>query len=1637
MNLNRVPARREVRRVVAALSCGLVFASGLISNPASAVEAPAPADGLSGESVESPDGSLVATVGLVDGRLTYGVVRDEDTTVVAPSGLGMTLSEPSVDLTADMRIVSVDRSSTDETWTPAWGPDSQVRNHYAEAIVHAVHEPSDTKLDVTIRVFDDGVGVRYTIPQQASLGQFNVTDEFTGFGLPPEATAYYLRAGTDSNADERHYITAPISSVDTAQTPITLSAGSDLFLSVHEADLTDYPSMTLGRDDSAEGRLESRLTALPGGLKAVLDVTDDAFSTPWRTVTVGRDVGDLADSHLISNLNPACAICDVDSDEDGVDDTTDWITPGTYTGVWWELQRRDTTWTAGANHGATTQRVKEYIDLAAEAGAGSVLAEGWNVNAGGSWANQDFVTPMDDFDLPEVLAYAESQGVGFVAHNETRGNVDYYDEHLEEIFSQYEEWGIHSIKTGYATKFILGGVQRSHFDQEAVRHFRRVIETAAEHDIMINAHESIKPTGLDRTFPNMMTGEGVAGMEQQNYKGPNGNPPEQATILPFTRWMGGAADYTPGVVDVTWDPANLRTRVQTTTATQLALYTTFFSPLQMLADTPENYAAHPTAFAYLKDMPATWDESDVLDAKIGDYTVTARRSDKTWYLGAITDENDRTVDVPLTFLDPDTTYVADVFADAADATWKGNPTALKRTQTIVDSSDTLSASMVAAGGQAARFSPATPEQIASLPEFAPASLTLRDTPTSSYDPLSRDITVTADVSNGGTGVSWAYLYLDGKRIDSTRTRVDGSSNATVTMTLPAASTSYVPSHDLAIGDGASAPGESIEVQLLPFPDQDLIDLATDLIASGDLDPEVGQRIERLLQGAVQEATGGDLTAVELKMQSVRLQLLSSSPELVRDDALAELDAQVERWLGEPIGLMRILSSIRAAEIAGDLAPETARAWREDAAAAARAAIRDDAAAKTAALAALQAKVISAGDSSTVSELRSLVTRLQNGPEVLEMESGTLTGGTSVSTEHAGYTGSGFVKAYTATGACVQVDPSAAGSGRFLVTVRFANGMVIEPLDRQLTMSIGSQDSKISFPNQGQDANRWKRWADTEATRFAVASGDQVDLCYQGDDSGNINADSISLTPDPGVIVRTTQTELPTVVTTVDPATPTGEQGWWTSAVTVTAEAGGAEGAQAQLRIDDGAWATVAGPIAISTDGEHEVFARAVTDDETSPTETVNLKIDTTTPVSSAEVDPSNRTVTARAADETSGLASIEVRLTPDADFTTYDGPIVVGDEETTLTFRSVDRAGNVEEPYDLTVPSIDADLLETTTSATGPDDEVPFGSTAPLQVQVTSSEGQPSGWVEVVEGETVLGRAALTDGRASIDVPGLSVGSHELTVRYGGNESFATSSDTLQIQVRQAESATELELPGRTVAGEDVAARITVDAGDATADGAVQIRSGSTVVAEGTLIDGSASVLLPASVTTRPGPVELQAVYPGSENIAGSSSPSVTLTVEAGPIAALRVEPSATSVGQGGTLAFTTSGVDRLGNPLGDVTSDVTLSSSVETDLIKGNRVTFPTASPHTITATHPATGVTGTVTIEVVAPGPDDEGDGSGGGNGSDGQGSGTGSGPDDVGGSSDGFSLPDTGGPTVAALLLAAVLLGSGVVLVRRRRP
>lgn len=1295
-----MPLLRPFRSVLAvtlstavALSAGLVTAASPAGAAPSAVAPTDPDTGstsrldrvnrldrLDGEVVASPDGSIETTVAVVGGRLTYEVVRDQTTSVVAPSGLGFRLGQPAIDLTQGLRIDSVERAVVDETWTPAWGTSSSVRNHASELTVHAVHEASGVELDVVFRVFDDGVGFRYHFPAQPALGaRFTVAAESTQFTLPADLTAYYIAAGRDWNADEKHYQTVPLPQVPTAQTPITTSRGTGadgLFVTVHEADLTDFASMTLTRDTAVPGRLVSDLIALPNGVRAVVDLDADGFDTPWRTLTIGRDAGDLAESHLIENLNDPCAVCDVDSDGDGIDDTADWIEPATYTGVWWELQRRATTWNAGPNHGATTARTKAYIDLAADAGAKFVLAEGWNTNSGGQWTNQDFTTPQADFDLPEVLAYAESKGVGFIAHNETRGFVDYYDQNLERIFSFYESQGIHAIKTGYATRFLLGGVNRSHYDQEAVRHYQRVVDAAARHQITVNAHEAIKPTGLNRTYPNMMTGEGVAGMEQQNYMGAQGNPPAQATILPFTRFMGGPADYTPGVLNVTWDPANLNTRVQTTLTAQLALYTTFYSPTNMLADTPENYALFPEAFDYLRDMPTTWDDSEVT-AVIGDHTVTARRSGETWYVGAITDENDRTLTIPLDFLDPDIGYVAEVWSDAAGTTWKGDPLPVERTEFLATSATELRSSLVGGGGQALRLTPATAQEQAELAPYAAPEPVLVGTPRVSLDARNRVVLVDVTVRNEGSTVGAAALQIDGEAAAPAR-RVGAGDEATLSFRVPLETIPYPGPSTLAVGDGQGEPSQSVEVDLLPVPTAADRGTLTDLVAAGDLEGDAADAVAGYLDRSLNRAERGDFLGVQRGMQGLRLVVDSAAAGEVSEQAAAVVDEFTTPYLGPVGGVFSVLRAVRAVETDEASDPAVVSELRESAIAAAETAITGTDAAARAQLTALRERAAGLEQSAPVSELVSLLTDLVT-TQTLEAEAQTLVGGAAVTTEHPGFTGTGFVRSLAREGAGIVFRPTAARALAYDIAFRYANGQLVQPLDRQLSLTVNDAPlTKVGFANTGQDADRWRRWTIAPAGVSDLVAGQNViTLGWRGNDTGNVNVDHLVLRASLGVIDDAAVRDLtaPALTTDLEPST-----GRWTSAAvtaTITATDAFDGSPEVSTRLDDGPWVVYDAPVRIAGDGLHTLLVRS-SDASGNATAVVERQIgvDTVEPRLRFAYDERTRTVRVVASDETSGVSAREYRL-GEGEWRRYTGAITLpGRSGATIEARATDRADN-------------------------------------------------------------------------------------------------------------------------------------------------------------------------------------------------------------------------------------------------------------------------------------------------------------------------------------------------------------------------
>ena len=648
--------------------------------------------------VASPDGRNAVSVEIRDGRLTYSVRRDVRA-VLTPSRLGFELQGGQA-LRDGLRITGHAERTHDETWTQPWGEVARVRDHHNEMRVDVAEAAAPgRRFSVVFRVFDDGIGFRYEVPDQPGLSDYEISDELTEFSLAENGRAWWIASNRPRlDRSEQLYSTGPVSTLDSVQTPLTMEMPSGLFVVIHEANLVDYPRMFLAGPRMESRTLRAALAPWADGVK----VRGRApLVTPWRTIQLADRVEALHPQVLTLNLNPPSRIAD-----------TRWITPQKYDGIWWGMHVNTMTWSSGPKHGATTENTKRYIDFAAANGLGGVLVEGWNTGWDGDWiANRNafsFTQPYPDYDLPALAAYARAKGVGLIAHNETSGGIANYERQLDDAFRLYQSLGIRAVKTGYVADTVGGG--HSHYGQLAVRHHRTVIETAARYGLMIDAHEPIHDTGERRTWPNMMTREGARGQEYNAWGGEGGNPPEHESILFFTRLLSGPMDFTPGIFDILFRHATgqARTpeesRVRTTLAKQLALYVVLYSPLQMAADLPENYANQP-AFQFIRDVPTDWENTRVLDGKIGDFVVVARqqRGGRDWYLGAITDEEARTTDVALSFLPKGKSYVAEIYADGPRADWERNPLPVTISKRPVTSASRLRIALARGGGQAIRF----------------------------------------------------------------------------------------------------------------------------------------------------------------------------------------------------------------------------------------------------------------------------------------------------------------------------------------------------------------------------------------------------------------------------------------------------------------------------------------------------------------------------------------------------------------------------------------------------------------------------------------------------------------------------------------------------------------------------------------------------------------------------------------------------------------------------------------------------------------------------------------------------------------------------------------------------------------------
>ncbi|HEY3406211.1 MAG TPA: glycoside hydrolase family 97 protein [Ohtaekwangia sp.] len=635
--------------------------------------------------ISSPDKSVSVIFQLKDGVPVYNVQRNGKP-VVNDSRLGFILKDLPA-LNGNFKMTGTKVSSVDETWSQPWGEVRSIRNH-CNVLTIFLEEKNGLKrkMNIVFKVYDDGVAFQYEIPQQPNLKDFIIMDELTEFSMAYDFNAWWIEAYGDNMDSEYLYKRNKVSELkEKVHTPLTMDSGDSLYVSIHEAALVDYASMTLY--STGNQVLKNDLVPWASGIKVEASAP---MKTPWRTIQIADNPGELITSYLILNLNEPNKLSDVS-----------WLKPGKYNGIWWGMHIKRNTWEGGPAHGATTENMKAYIDFAAANNLSAVLAEGWNEGWEGDWTvsgNFNFTKPYRDYDLGELSRYAKEKNIALIAHHETGGNVKNYERQLEDAFRLLEKYGIHHLKTGYVTKLPNG---EHHQGQFMVRHYQKVMEIAAKHKVMLDVHEPIKDTGLRRTYPNMMTREGARGTEYEAWS--TGNPPDHTTILPFTRCLSGPLDYTPGIFDIMIESLS-EFRVHTTLAKQLALYVVIYSPFQMAADLPENYEGNP-AFQFIRDVPTDWEKTEIRDGKIGDYITTARkdRNSEDWYVGSITDENARTLTLKLDFLTSGKKYSAEIYADGPGADMETNPLPVSISKQEVTSDSVLEIKLAPGGGQAIRF----------------------------------------------------------------------------------------------------------------------------------------------------------------------------------------------------------------------------------------------------------------------------------------------------------------------------------------------------------------------------------------------------------------------------------------------------------------------------------------------------------------------------------------------------------------------------------------------------------------------------------------------------------------------------------------------------------------------------------------------------------------------------------------------------------------------------------------------------------------------------------------------------------------------------------------------------------------------
>ena len=638
----------------------------------------------------SPDGHLKVTVGLKGGKPYYSVQRDGQP-VVYRSFLGFTLADGDFD--SNFKVVGKSRDTKNETWTQPWGEDRVVSNHYNELKLRLQQgDKRQRQLCIVFRAFDDGIGFRYEFPKQRNLGDFRILEEKTQIAMPTDAEAW-----TEPTNGTKYYEAVwtkdVLSKKDTVNTPITIEVNDSLFMALHEANLTDYASLnyTPRHLPGAAVTLVAALTPWSNGVKVYAKAP---FVSPWRTIVITRKAGDLITSKLMLNLNDPCRLKD-----------TSWLETGKYVGIWWGMHMKDYTWAQGPHHGATTANTKRYIDFAAKHGMKAVLVEGWNYGWDGDWTTEgdkfSFTKAYPDYDLEGLQKYALAKGVRLVAHNETGGAAQNYENQLDSAFALYERLGIRAIKTGYVNT-LMDNKENQH-SQYGVRHYRKVVETAAKYHLMVINHEPAMPSGLCRTYPNLVSGEGMRGQEYNAWSDDGGNPPYHVCILPFTRGLAGSMDFTPGIFNFT-NKAVPKTHPQTTLAKQLAEYVLLYSPWQMAADMIENYENQP-AFTFIESVPTDWEKTVVVNAQIGKYLTIARKDKASddWYVGSATDADARDLTVNLDFLDEGKEYMAEIYADGEGADYRTNPYPIQYTRIPVTRASHLKLHLAPSGGAAIRI----------------------------------------------------------------------------------------------------------------------------------------------------------------------------------------------------------------------------------------------------------------------------------------------------------------------------------------------------------------------------------------------------------------------------------------------------------------------------------------------------------------------------------------------------------------------------------------------------------------------------------------------------------------------------------------------------------------------------------------------------------------------------------------------------------------------------------------------------------------------------------------------------------------------------------------------------------------------